>query len=116
MSNEEKILGMLETLAADISGLKANDEKIFGVLESLTADVSVLKADMSEVKDHMNNIELSAADTNDRVRKVYQSIASFKFDIMSLSDTLRDRFMNFTEKLTSIEQKVKHHEDILYSE
>ena len=93
-----------------------NEEKILGMLETLTADISGVKAEMSEVKNRLNNIELSVADTNDRVRKVYQSIGSFKFDIMSLSDALRDRFMNFTEKLTSIEQKVKHHEDILYAE
>ena len=102
MNNEEKILGMLETLTADMSELK----DCFSNIEQ-----SIAKAN-----DRMNNIELSVADTNDRVRKVHQSIGSFKFDIMSLSDALRDRFMNFTEKLTSIEQKVKHHEDILYAE
>jgi len=47
MNNEEKIIGMLETLTTDVSGLKSNDEKIFGVLETLTADITGMKAELT---------------------------------------------------------------------
>ena len=102
MNNEEKILGMLESLAADMTEVKDR----LGNVEQFVA----------KVNDRLNNVELSVADTNDRVRKVFQSTAGLKFDIMSISSALSDRFMNFTDKVTSIEQNVKHHEDILYAE
>ena len=86
-----------------------NEEKILGMLETLTAD-------MSEIKNHLSNIELSAADTNDRIRLVKQGTAALTIDYRSLENALRDRFINFTDKLTNIEQKVKHHDDILYAE
>jgi len=109
MNNEEKILGMLEALTSDMSGMKTDIIEMKDCLSNV--EQSVAKAN-----DRMINIELSVADTNDHVHKVKQSAAGLKFDIMSISSTLTDRFMNFTEKLTSIDRKVKNHEDILSAE
>ena len=59
MNNEEKILAILETVQADISGLKVDVSGLKGDVSDLKGDVSDLKADMSDVKGRLVRVELT---------------------------------------------------------
>lgn len=52
MTNEEKILAILEQLSSDVSGTKAD-------MAGMKADMAGMKADMSILKDRMDRLEVT---------------------------------------------------------
>jgi predicted nucleic acid-binding Zn-ribbon protein len=120
MNNDEKILGMLETLTTDITGIKSDITEmkadITGLKADMTdvkADITGLKADMTGVKNRLNNVELVIVETNDRVRNVEQIAVGIESEHGRILDALTDGFMNCMEKLTRIENRVLQHDNIL---
>ena len=57
MNNEEKILAILETVQADISGLKVDVSGLKGDVSDLKGDVSDLKGDVSDLKADMSDVK-----------------------------------------------------------
>ena len=91
MNNEEKILGMLETLTAEVSDMKnsmysmnADIHRVpthmistFNEISDLKrgmygvkAEVTGMKVDMTEIKDRLSNIEQSVSKLKCRLGKV----------------------------------------------
>ena len=106
MNNEEKILGMLETLTADMSGMKI--------------DMSGMKADIAEVKDRLGNVESrldfveeTLAETRDIVDKTHKSVVFIENDHGNTLKYLSDGYKNITERLTRIEDKVTYYDKVL---
>ena len=113
MNNEEKILGMLETLTTDMNGMKA--------------DMNDMKADMAEVKDRLGSVEQSVekiekrldnvedhlAETRVVVDKTHKAVVVIENDHGDTLKFLRDGYSNITKRLDSIEDKVTYHDKIL---
>ena len=120
MNNEEKILGMLESLTADMTSVKAD-------MTGMKVEMTGIKADMTEVKGRLGNVEQSVtkiekrldyveeilAETRVVVDKTHKSVVFIENDHGDTLKYLRDGYNNNTAKLASIEKKVNRHEKIL---
>jgi len=83
-----------------------NEEKILGMLETLTVD-------MSEVKDRLGKVETAIDETNKDVRKIGQAVTVLEHDHKKMTGVLMDGFTNNTERLTRIEDKVTYYDKVL---
>jgi len=127
MNNEEKILGMLETLTVDMNGMKADMNGMKADMNGMKADMNGMKADMAEVKDRLGNVEQSVdkiekrldnveehlAETRVVVKKTHNSVVVIENDHGDTLKYLRDGYTNITKRLGSIEDKVTYHDKIL---
>jgi len=99
MNNEEKILGMLETLTVDMSEVK---DRLGNVEQSV-----------SQIGKRLDFVEETLAETRKTVDKTHKSVVFIENDHGDTLKYLRDGYNNNTAKLTSIEKKVKRHEKLL---
>jgi len=90
-----------------------NEEKILGILETLTIDITGMKADMTEMKGRLDKVEAIIDETNKDVRKIRQAVTVLEHDHKKMTEALMDGFISNTEKLTRIEDKVTFHDKIL---
>jgi predicted nucleic acid-binding Zn-ribbon protein len=109
MNNEEKILGILETMSADISELKTD-------MSGVKTDVSGLKTDMSGVKARLDNVETTMSGVNDRLDNVELTISGMSKNVENVRRALvllEDDHKTITGALSdgfkNIERELKRH-------
>ena len=106
MNNEEKILGMLETLTTDMAGMKTD-------MAGMKTDMAGMKTEMAEVKERLSKVESAIEETKKDVRKLVQSVTVLEHDHKEITGALFDGFTNNTERLTRIEDKVTYYDEVL---
>jgi len=134
MNNEEKILGMLETMTADMSEIKADMSevkdrlgrvesrldkvegslgKVESRLDKVESRLDKVESRLGKVESRLDFVEESLAETRDIVDRTHKSVVVIENDHGEMLKYLRDGYNNNTAKLISIEKKVNRHEKIL---
>jgi len=90
-----------------------NEEKILGMLETLTTDMTVVKTNITKIEGRLDNVEVTLAETNDNVRKLGQAVTVLEHGHAKMTGVLMDGFTNNTERLTRIEDKVTYYDEVL---
>lgn len=96
MQNEERILGLLEHLVQDVSGLKQSvsglERETAGLkqeMAELKADVSGLKQEMAELKEDVSTLKTDVAGLKADVSGLKEETASLKAQMGQMDERLR---------------------------
>ena len=99
MNNEEKILGILETLSADMSGVKTE-------MSGVKADISGMKTEMSGMNIRMDNVELTVAETKENLKDLTQIVAGIETKHGNMLEAILDGMMTHREDIVGLKDDV----------
>ena len=113
MQNEERILGLLEHLVQDVSGLKQSvsglERETAGLkqeMAELKADVSGLKQEMAELKADVSTLKTDVAELKADVSGLKEDVSGLKEDVSGLKEetaSLKAQMGQMDERLRRVE-------------
>ncbi|MDR1736822.1 MAG: hypothetical protein LBR85_08165 [Oscillospiraceae bacterium] len=99
MNNEEKILGLLETLAKDVTDLKSD-------VSSLKSDVSSLKSDVSSLKSDVSSLKVGQAKADDFISFARNSMYIMQHEQLPGIKGVMESYDGHTERLEKHDRRI----------
>ena len=106
MQNEERILGLLEHLVQDVSGLKQSVSGLERETAGLKQEMAELKADVSGLKQEMAELKADVSGLKEDVSGLKEDVSGLKEDVSGLKEetaSLKAQMGQMDERLRRVE-------------